>query len=351
MKDKKRVTIKDVANECGIALSTVSNALVGKQHVSEETRRLVKETAERLGYRASAVARALRMQRSFTIGVLIADVANPAFPDFVRGVEDVAIREKCSLLLCNTDGDEEKQIWHMRALLDSQVDGMVLISQHIDTPRVRELLDSGTPFVLVQRRSPRHEDDYVGSDNVGGITQAVDHLASLGHTRIGFVRGPMDSSTAAERLEAYKAAVRRLKLDRDAELIFNGDYNLPTGYDAGLRLLSLPNRPTAIMASNDLNAMGVIEAAMELGIKVPADLSVVGLDDIQLASFRRIDLTTIHLQKRTMGAAAAEMLMKRIRNQRPSPAREQIFPTGLVVRGSTARAPQAAGRKRKKEAV
>jgi LacI family transcriptional regulator len=311
----------------------------------------VKETAERLGYRASSVARALRMQRSFTIGVLIADVANPAFPDFVRGVEDVAIREKCSLLLCNTDGDEEKQIWHMRALLDSQVDGMVLISQYTDTPRVRELLESGTPFVLVQRRSLRHEDDYVGSDNVGGITQAVDHLAGLGHTRIGFVRGPMGSSTAAERLEAYKAAVRRLKLDRDSDLIFNGDYNLPTGYDAGLRLLSLPNRPTAIMASNDLNAMGVIEAGMELGIEVPADLSVVGLDDIQLASFRRIDLTTIHLQKRTMGAAAADMLMKRIRNQRPSPAREQIFPTGLVVRGSTARAPQAAARRRKKEAV
>ncbi|WP_137389522.1 LacI family DNA-binding transcriptional regulator [Rhodoligotrophos defluvii] len=352
MKDRKRVTIRDVANECGIALSTVSNALAGKQHVSEETRALVREAAERLGYRASAVARALRMQRSFTIGVLIADITNPAFPGFVRGVEDVAIREKCNLLLCNTDGEEEKQLWHMRALLDSQVDGMVLISQHVDTPRVRELLDSGTPFVLVQRRSARHQDDYVGSDNVSGITQAVEHLAGLGHKRIGFVRGPMDSSTAAERLESYKAAVRRLKLDRAPELIFNGDYNLPTGYDAGLHFLSLPERPTAIMASNDLNAMGVIEAAAELGIEVPSELSVVGLDDIQLASFRRIDLTTIHLQKRAMGAAAAEMLMKRIRNPRPSPAREQIFPTGLVVRGSTARAPQvSSSRKRKKEAV
>jgi LacI family transcriptional regulator len=131
MRDKKRATIKDVAQGTGLALSTVSNALAGKSHVSDRTRALVQAVAERLGYRASAVARALRMQRSFTIGVLIADVSNPSSADFVRGVEDVVSREKCTLLLCNTDGDEEKQLSHMRTLIDRQVDGMVLISQHL----------------------------------------------------------------------------------------------------------------------------------------------------------------------------------------------------------------------------
>ena len=173
MKDRKRVTIRDVATECGLALSTVSNAMAGKQHVSEATRSQVQAAAERLGYRASAVARALRLQRSFTIGVLIADIGNPAFPAFVRGVEDVAIREKCNLLLCNTDGDLEKQLWHMRALLDSQVDGMVLISQHVEDPAVRQLMSGGTPCVLVQRRSRHHSDDYVGSNNSDGITAAI----------------------------------------------------------------------------------------------------------------------------------------------------------------------------------
>jgi LacI family transcriptional regulator len=350
MKHRTRITIRDVAKECGLALSTVSNALAGKQHVSEETRALVREASQRLGYRASAVARALRMQRSFTIGVLIADVANPAYPDFVRGVEDVAIREKCNVFLCNTDGIEEKQLWHMRALLDRQVDGMVLISQHTESPAVREILSGGTPFVLVQRRSLQHKDDYVGSNNSDGIIAAVEHLHGLGHTRIGLVRGPAGSTTAAERLAAYRDAVQRLKLDADPALVFNADYTVATGYQAGMYLLSLENRPTAIMASNDLNAMGVIEAALELDIDVPDQLSVVGLDDIVMASFRRINLTTIHLKKRDMGAAAAELLMKRIRAKRDFAARETIFPTSLVVRGTTA-APGVASMRKKKKAI
>jgi LacI family transcriptional regulator len=345
--DHKPVTIRDVARECGIALSTVSNALAGKPHVAKETRRQVKEVAERLGYRASAVARALRTNRSFTIGVLIADVANPAFPDFVRGVEDVAIREKCSLFVCNTDGDIERQIWHMQSLLSNRVDGMVLISQHVDDERVRELLAVGPPHVALQRRSPRFDDDYVGSDNVGGITEAVEHLADLGHRRIGFVRGPLGSSTAQERLDAYRSAVARLGLDADPALVFDGDYTMPTGHLAGRALLSLPRPPTAIMASNDINALGIIDAATELGRDVPRDLSVIGLDDITLAAYGRINLTTIHLQKRAMGAAAAELLMKRVRSKRRGQGRLMTFPTHLVVRGTTA--PPGAGANLKTE--
>lgn len=347
MKNRRRITIREVAKECGLALSTVSNALAGKQHVNEKTRNLVHEAAGRLGYRASAVARALRMQRSFTLGVLIPDAANPAFPDFVRGVEDVAIRKKCNLFLCNTDGDEEKQLWHMRALLDRQVDGMVLISQHVESPAVRELLDAGTAYVLVQRRRLMYKDDYVGSNNKDGITEAVEHLHALGHRRIGFVRGPAGSTTAAERFQSFKAAVKRHRLDDDPELIFQGDYTLETGYGAGMLLLNLKKRPTALMASNDLNAIGVMEAARELKIAVPQKLSIVGLDDIKLASFHQINLTTIHLQKRAMGAAAAELLMKRIGAKRKGPAREMIFPTRLVLRGSTAAAPSAVFQKKK----
>ena len=130
MQKRKRVTIKDVAKETGLAVSTISNALAGKPHVTDETREIVQRASERLGYRASMVARALRLQRSFIIGVLIADVANPSSAEFVRGVEDVANREKCTLLLCNTDGDEERQLRHMQTLVDQRVDGMVLISQH-----------------------------------------------------------------------------------------------------------------------------------------------------------------------------------------------------------------------------
>ncbi|EWY41826.1 hypothetical protein N825_23660 [Skermanella stibiiresistens SB22] len=335
MTERKRVTILDVSRATGLALSTVSNALAGKNHVSEETRATVLEAATRLGYRASTVARALRMQRSFTIGVLVADVANPSSPDFVRGVEDVAIREKCTLLLSNTDGDEERQLLHMRTLLDRQVDGMVLISQHVSSPAVRALLDASTPFVLIQRRNPLFPDDYVGSDNVIGVSEAINHLHALKHRRIGFVRGPSDSSTAGERLETFLAEAKRLRLKVDDELVFKGDYGFETGVAAGRHFLRLRRPPTAIMGSSDINALGVMEAALESGLSIPGQLSVVGLDDIALASFRAINLTTIHLQKRAMGAAAADLLIERIRQPDRTP-QELIFPTRLVVRGSTA---------------
>jgi len=339
MKKNSRITIRDVAKECGLALSTVSNALAGKQYVREPTRIKVEKAAERLGYRASALARALRMDRSFTIGVLVPDLINPAFPAYVRGVEDIAIREKCNLFLCNTDGEEAKQLWHMRGLLDRRVDGMVLIAQHVESPAVRALLAANTPFVLVQRRSSRFPDPYVGANNVDGIVAAVKHLYGLGHRRIALVKGPAESSTVAERLQAYKDYVRRLKIDGGSDLFYQGDYTVEAGYSAASHFLSLKSPPTAIIASNDVNAIGVLEAAAERGISVPAELSVVGTDDIQLASFRAFNLTTVHLQKRAMGMAAAEMLMNRIRTKRSQPAPQVIFPTHLVVRHTTAPPP------------
>ncbi|SEQ26155.1 transcriptional regulator, LacI family [Faunimonas pinastri] len=335
MSEKKRATIKDVARETGLALSTVSNALSDKRYVSDETRALVSEAATRLGYRASTVARALRMQRSFTIGVLIADVNNPSSASFVRGVEDIATRESCTVLLCNTDGEEEKQLSHMRTLMDRQVDGMVLISQHCTSPEIRDLLQMGPPFVLVQRRSVDHKDDYVGADNVHGLAEAVRYVHSLGHRRVGFVRGPEDSSSARERYETYAAEAATLGLDRSEELLFSGGYSFEGGRTAGEHLLALSEPPTAIMASSDINALGVIEAALDRGMTVPRDLSVVGLDDISLARFKGINLTTIRLEKRDIGKAAAELLVKRI--HAPTRTKRQIvLPTKLIIRGSAA---------------
>ncbi|WP_445503442.1 LacI family DNA-binding transcriptional regulator [Microvirga sp. G4-2] len=333
--ERRRATIHDVARECGVSVSTVSNALAGKTNVSEETKQRVLAAAAKLGYRASKFARSLRMQRSFTIGVLIADVANPASPDFVRGIEDVAFREHCTLLLCNTDGDEGRQIAHMRSLLDQQVDGMVLISQHCEGEAVRQLLSAGTPFVLLQRRSHRYADDYVGADNLTSVIDAVRHLTDLGHRRIAFIRGPHESSTAQERFDAYLHAVRVFGLDNDPNLIFSGNYSIEGGYAAAMRFLELEKPPTAILASNDMSAMGVLNAASERQIDVPGNVSLIGFDDIALASFSRINLTTIHLPKRDMGAAAAQLLMKRIQSKEPLEPQTLIFPTRLMVRGTT----------------
>lgn len=335
MTQGKRVTIRDVAIKSGHAVSTVSNALADKRHVSEETKEHVKKVAAELGYRPSTLARALRMRLSSTIGVLVADVSNPAAPEFIRGVDDVAVREGCTILLCNTDDQESRQISQMETLLDRQVDGMILISQHVDSPAVRRLLDK-VPFVLLQRRSSRFRDDYVGSDNHGGTALSVDHLVELGHRRIGFVTGPATSSTAMERLEAFEAAAGARGCEIDAELIFRGDYSRDSGYRAMEYFAALDAPPTAIIASNDVNALGILDAANDLGIRIPEDMSVVGCDDIELASLRRIDLTTLHLPKRDMGAAATEVLLRRIHAKRAVQPREVIMPTHLTVRGSSA---------------
>jgi LacI family transcriptional regulator len=332
---RHKVSIHDVAREAGVALSTVSNALAGKDYVREATRAKVQEAADRLGYRASGVARALRMQRTFTIGVLLADVSNPSSPDFLRGIEDVADREASSLLVCNTDGLLEKQIAHMRVLLDRQVDGLVLISQYCDPPEVRQILESGTPFVLLQRRSRIHKDDYVGADNVEGITAALNHLAGFGHKRIGFMRGPIESSTVDERLDAFRQGVARMGLDTDPSLVVQGSYQVDGGYQAAQAFFAMKRPPSAILAANDMSAMGVLNAAHERGIRIPHDLSLIGLDDIQMASFAAIDLTTINLPKRDMGAAAATLLMQRIRRKRTVTSKQVSFPMKLIVRGST----------------
>lgn len=335
-----KISIIDVAREAGVAVSTVSNALSGKSIVKDSTRARVQAAADKLGYRVSVVARSLRMQRTFTLGVLLADVANPSSPDFLRGIEDIADQEQCSLLVCNTDGQLEKQIAQMRVLLDRRVDGLVLLSQHCEQPEVRALLDGSTPYVMLQRRSLSHQDNYVGANNEEGIGAAVKHLVGLGHQRIGLIRGPLDSSTADERYHAYLHALQTHNLPHNPELVIQGDYHVSGGYQAAQQFFAMAQRPTAILAANDMSAIGVMNAAHQAGLRIPQDFSLIGLDDIEMASFSPINLTTIALQRREMGAAATALVLKMVRQKSTPKAKQKIFPMKLIVRGSTGAVPQ-----------
>lgn len=335
MPDQKRMTIRDVARETGLAPSTVSNALAGKSIVKPETRNFVLEAARRLGYRASIAARTLRSQRSFAIGVLIEDVANPSASAFVRGVEDGFERAGYTLLLANTDGDVGRQLAAMQALIDRDVDGLVLISQHLADDRIREILTGDVPSVLVQRREPGLELDYVGGDNLGGIQEAVKYVSRLGHQRVGLLTGPLVSSSARERLAAFRESVAVFGLDNVDDLICEGRYNLESGLEAAGFFSCMPHPPTCIFASNDMSAIGLIQGLTERGLQVPKEISVVGLDDIELARIKAIDLTTIRLEKREIGAEAARLLLQRIDDPQ-LPKQTVILPTRLIVRGTTA---------------
>jgi LacI family transcriptional regulator len=344
VKEAKRVTIYDVAQYTGLAVSTVSNALHGRRHVREETREIVRDAAAKLGYHASPLAQALRTGRSAAIGVLVPDISNPAYPDIVRGVEDIASHAGRTLVLCNTDGDETKQLLSMQWLLDRGIDGMILISQNCTSPRVRELLKRSQGFVLVQRCDPRFDDDYVGSNNASIVRDTLVHLHDLGHRRIGYARGPHHSSTSQERTEVFHDEVRRLGLDASAELIYEGDHTVGEGYNAGKYFLSLSSPPTAVIANCDVNAIGVMQAAIERGLRIPDDLSVTGIDDIDIAGSPLINLTTVRQDRRAIGTSAAELLLKRLLHSSRR-SRRVIVPTRLVVRGSTAAPPRLRKRK------
>ncbi len=331
----RKVSIRDVATAAGVSLATVSNALTGKDNLSDETRSRVLDVVKKLGYRASATARALRIQRTFTIGVLLADISNMSSPDFLRGMEEVADREQYSLLVCNTDGQPARQLQLMRMLLDRQVDGLLLLSQRSDLPEVRALFDDFPAYVLIQRHTKRYNDNFVGADNRDGIDQCIRHLVALGHRRVGFIRGPRESSTAAERLGAYRHFTAAYGLERQPGLVIQGDHQIGGGYGAAKRFFSMARPPTAIISSNDMCAMGVMNAAYEAGIRIPEDVSLIGMDDIALSSFGPINLTTIAIDRKKMGATAAELLLDIIRRKRRAPAKRIIFPMHLVVRTST----------------
>jgi LacI family transcriptional regulator len=333
----RRVTINDVAKACKVAPSTVSNALAGKAYVKPATRRRILAAVERLGYRASTLARALRTQRSFSVGVVLADITNPTFPEIVRGIDDALRESGCTLLLCNTDGSVERQAQYMRALADRHVDGLILVSQHLDTPVIEPLLAAAPPAVLVHRRHRQRTFDYVGLDNVRGITLALEHLTALGHRRIAFIRGPQESTAVEERYSAFTAFVAAGRIDDDTCLVVQGDYTREGGHVAGETLLDLPHPPSAIIASNDVAALGVLEAARERRREVPRDVSIVGFDDIFVSGLNAISLTTVRQPMREIGAAAAQLLLKRITDgMRPYRAKQVIFAPDLVVRRSTA---------------
>jgi DNA-binding LacI/PurR family transcriptional regulator len=346
-KKTRRVSIKTVAEECGVAPSTVSYALNNSRYVTPETKRRILESAERLGYRASAVARGLRMQRSWSVGLLLTSISNPFYPEVARGVEDVVNQNECNLILCNTDYQEDKQDRYVRVLIDRQVDGIILGS-HPTEKHLNDLKQAHIPFVLLNKGIGVLKGDCVAIDNQGGIATAVDHLVALGHRRIGFIRGHAMSGATPEREKSFIDSVKRHGLRFDKELVVPGHYDYVSGQIGCQRLLNLTPRPTAIVAASDLMALGAIEAIRSAGMNVPVDISVVGFDDIFISGLPEIQLTTIGVAKRELGAAAARLLLERMDGQgQPDPC-EIVFPTRLIERKTTAMAkpaPKKAGGK------
>ncbi|WP_300605691.1 LacI family DNA-binding transcriptional regulator [Trebonia sp.] len=330
-------TLRDVAAAARVHPATASRALNPGTRllVSEETARRVTEAAERLGYRPNPVARSLRTRRSHTIGVLIPDLNNPLFPPIVRGLEDRLAKQGYVVLIGNTDGDLARE----RAVFDQMrarhVDGFVLATATLHNPLLAEAAEADLPVVLMNRTAQGYPFSSVSVDNEQGESAAVAHLVSLGHTRIGHIAGPQEVSTGVARLRGFHDAMLSHGLTADESVVvYASNYTIEEGRRCGHELLSANGELTAIVAANDMLAVGCYGALDDVGMRCPEDISVIGFNDMPFIDRLRPPLSTVRFPHYRLGTEAAKLLLERIEDA-DSPVKILYLAPELVARGST----------------
>jgi len=334
---ERKVTITDVARAAGVSISTVSRVINNSTPVSPDLREQVLCAVRELGYQPNILAQNLRNKSVAAIGVIIPDIRAPFFSMVVRGIEDVCFEHEHTVLLCNSDGDPEKEILYAEALYRRQVDGIIFasawgwdFSDHIE-----ELYRRGMPLSFINRTLSNLAVDMVLVDKTIGNYQATRHLLDLGHRVIGCITMLSSGGATQEEVRGYRRALSEAGLAVDESLIIAATPVPAEGRLAAQKLLAREPRPSAIFARSDSLAMGVLYAAWEMGIKVPDELSVVGYSDANLMEFLTPPLTTVRQPQYEMGARAATALFERIECN-DLPQRQTIIQPQLIVRGTTA---------------
>jgi DNA-binding LacI/PurR family transcriptional regulator len=327
-----RPTITDVARRAGVSKSLVSLVMRGADHVSALRREAVTRAAAELGYRPNAMARSLVQRRTHIVGVMLSDLHNPFFADIVAGIQDEAVRTGYKVLVNTGYRVAPREADALETLLQLRADGMILAGPVLEDEVILQA-SREVPIVLVGREAHAPSVDSVTNDDHLGAEFAVEHCVSLGHRRIAHIDGGHGAG-APDRRRGYETAMRRLGLGEHV-LVVEGTFTEEGGHRGCLALLARDPRPTAIFVSNDLAAIGALNAIEESGLKVPDDVSLVGYDNTSLAALRHISLTTIHQPRLEMGRLALSTLLERIDDGRAQPRRAVLTPT-LVARASTA---------------
>lgn len=329
------VTIRDVAARAGVSSTTVSHVINKTRPVSDDLRTRVEAAMAELGFQPNALARSLRRKRTHTLGMIVPDSANPFFAEVGRGIEDTSFASGYSIILCNSDGDRNRELLYLDLLVQKQVDGVLLVPTGDHAELAAHLRTRNIPVVVIDRDVSDAPIDRAYIDNVAGGCVATRHLLDLGHRRIGYIGGPPHLSPVPGRGAGYLRALEEAGIPIDDRLIVAGSFQDVGGYEGTQSLLALPDRPTAIFAGNDLMAIGALAAAHDANIAVPAELSIVGFDDIHLAGYINPPLTTIAQPKYELGVIAAELLLARLSDPDLPPQR-RLLQAHLVVRHSTA---------------
>jgi LacI family transcriptional regulator len=341
-------SIREVAARAGVSVGTVSNVLNRPELVAETTRSRVRLAIDELGYVLNDSARQLRAGRSRAIGAVVLDVANPFFTEVVRGVEDTVSTDGYVVILCSSDDSAEKEGRYLRLLEEQRVLGVLITPVHSDSSYLRRLCGRGIRVVLLDRPSSSKELCSVAVDDVLGGQLAAEHLLAQGHTRLGFVNGPISIRQCAERRRGVRRAVKAAGMDPDRVVVEvrRAALNAGEGEASVAALLDARHRPTAVFCANDLLALGVLRGLAGRGLTVPDDLGLVGYDDVEFAAMLSTPLTSVRQPKYQLGQAAARLLLDEAVDPDRHRHVQTMFRPELVVRESSAAHPRVGRRAR-----
>jgi DNA-binding LacI/PurR family transcriptional regulator len=333
----KTPDIRTVAAAAKVSIATVSRTINGSTLVSDKLSKRVWQAIQQLNYYPNTHARTLVSGRSHLFGILVENITNPFFPELVQSFEETAVAHGYEILVSSTNSDPKRLTDCVRRMLERKVDGVAVLTFGEEEPVLDQLVYRNVPIVLAEFKLDDPKVSTILLDYSSGIHEAIRHLAALGHTGIAFLAGPHKLHSAITRENDFRAAIAASGLKMHPEWIIECDHTLKGGVAGFARLQAHRDRPTAILCSNDTTAIGVLRAAYQAGVRVPDELSVIGLDDIDFAEFTLPPLTTIRLSRVDLAHAAFEALRQQAEEPNsPDLQREFLVSTSLVVRGSTA---------------
>jgi len=328
--------IREIAKRAKVSTATVSRAINRVPSVNPQLAKRVWSVVEELGYYPNTQARALVSGRSRMFGLVISEITNPFFPEIIHVFESIAVQHGYEILLASTGNDPKLMETSVRRMIERRVEGVAIMTFGMEEVLLEDLKLRKVPLVFVDVGPPRPRVSNIRIDYLHGVRQAVQHLAALRHNRIGFITGPLRLKSALARKQAFLRSMQEIGLESDPQLIVEGDHTMEGGMAAFTRLLERPVKPTAVLCSNDMTAIGVMRKSHEAGIAIPRDLSVVGFDDIRLAQFVIPPLTTVQMSQRELALLAFDALKEEIARETPTPnGSEYILKTHLVLREST----------------
>lgn len=346
------MSIHEVARRAKVSIATVSRTINGVPTVAPQLSRRVWKVVEELGYYPNTQARALVSGRSRIFGLIVSEITNPFFPEIVQGFEDVAVQHSYEILTTSTGQDSDRVRLAVRRMIERRVDGVAIVTFGMEEALFDDLKSRKIPLVFIDVGPALPRISNIRIDYLHGIRQAVQHLAALRHQRIAFISGPLTLKSAVARQRAFLQSMEELGLRVEPEFLIEGTHTMEGGIEAMKKILCFPRRPTALVCSNDMTAIGVMRHSYGAGIHVPRDLSVIGFDDIRLTQFTTPPLTTVRMSQSEIARLAFEALLADVQRKIPLPdGSEYVLRTSLVLRDSTALAPKSSRMRAQKSAL